>query len=241
MNDYASLLTVVGLLGTILALILAVWQTRDLINIRNSLSTRYLGGLPDYYPQVIEQIKSAKKSIEILCDFPAYGCFTHPEYWLAYHHELQNKRINKVHIHIKCQDEEFRIKADAEFFRQMRRDWGEWLVEPKNRAQLRNFLDCMSYENQHVDELTEDKFDEIIKEADRLMFKDCFAGKGSVSEVEAIIRLDYWIIDKYRAIFAFTNYAHGSSRSGFFTTDQKLISALKDIGDSFPPCNGGAN
>ena len=67
------------------------------------------------------------------------------------------------------------------------------------------------------------------------MFKDCFAGKGNASEVKALIRLDYWIIDGDRAIFAFTNYGHGSSRSGFFTTDQKLISALKDIGDSFTP------
>lgn len=93
----------------------------------------------------------------------------------------------------------------------------------------------MSYENLNVDELTEEKFDELIKEADRLTLKDCFAGKENVSEVKAVIRLDYWIIDKHRAIFAFTNYAHGSSRSGFFTTDQKLISALRDIGDSFPP------
>lgn len=235
MNDYTSLLTVVGLIGTILALILALWQTSDLKNIRESLSTRYLGGLTDYYPQLIEQIKSAKKSIEILCDFPAYGCFTHPDYWLAYHDELRNKRINKIHIHFKCQDEEFRNKADAEFFSQMKRDWSGWLVEPGNRAQLRKFLDCMSYENLNVDELTEPKFNELIKEADELTLKDCFAGKGTISEVKAIVRLDYWIIDKYKAIFAFTNYAHGSSRSGFFTTDQKLISALKDIGDSFPP------
>ena len=233
MDKYTSLLTVLGLIGTISALLLALWQTRDLKNIRDSLSTRYLGGLSDYYPQLIEQIQKAKKSIDILCDFPAYGCFTHPDFWLAYHDELKKKRINKIHVHITCQDEEFRDKADVEFFREISRDWSEWSVKTKNRERLQRFLDCISYENLNIDQLSESKFYELIKETDILMFKDCFTGKGNVSEVKALIRLDYWILDGDRAIFAFTNYTHGSSRSGFFTTDQKLISALKDIGDSF--------
>ena len=235
---YGPQITVAGLLLTVLALFLAIFQTRDLKKIRDSLSTRYLGGLSDYYPELIEQVRHAKKSIDMLCDFPAYGCFTHPDYWRAYHYELMNKRRDKIRIHIKCQDEEFRDRADADFFRELRKGWTDWLAKPKNKTRLQNFLDCIPNKNLNVDEINESKFYDLLKEADRLMLNDCFAGKRNISEVKALIRLDYWIIDKTRAIFAFTNYAHGSSRSGFFTTDQKLITALRDIGDGFSSLTG---
>lgn len=231
------------LIITYLSLFLALWQilaarnqTKSLQRIQESLSTRYLGGLSDFYPVVIEKIKGAEEAIEVLCDFPAYGCFTNPDLWVDYRYVLSKKKANeKVRIELVCQDAEFRRRADVEFFKEAKDDWGEWLTKPAVRKRLSNFLDRMSYENKNIGELQLSTLYGLLRKADELTMKECFEREGGIREVEAIVRLDFWVFDGREAIFAFTNYAHGSSRAGFFTTDPRLINALRDIADSYPP------
>lgn len=224
------------------SLIIALWQirearkqTKNLKQIQESLSTRYLGGLSDFYPLVIEKIKSADETIEILSDFPAYGCFTNPESWFDYRYALSKKRADKkVRINLVCQDAEFRKRADEEFFKEAKDDWEGWLAKPATRRRLNNFLDRMPDEKKSVGELQLSTLFELVRRADELTMKECFKREDIIREVKAIVRLDFWVFDGMEAIFAFTNYAHGSSRAGFITTDARLINALRDIADSYP-------
>jgi hypothetical protein len=45
-------------------------QTRDLEEVRQSLSTRYPGQFPQYYPSIVDLLGRAKREIIIFCDFP---------------------------------------------------------------------------------------------------------------------------------------------------------------------------
>jgi hypothetical protein len=76
------LLTIVGLVLSIVALMAARQQTTDLKLISNSLSTRYLGQFPDYFPDVIDVIKSANKELKLVCTIPIHGVCSKRDGWL---------------------------------------------------------------------------------------------------------------------------------------------------------------
>jgi hypothetical protein len=226
---------------------LAVQQIRsDIKDIRNSMSTRYIGRMITYYERVIDLIKSAEDTIDILCDYPAYGCFTDPRHWSAYSRVLQDiKRRGKVSISLTCPDQKHRDENDKKnyFPRAWNKStWDEWKQECGDEIEL--FLKFAGYENQSVDELARAAFFKIFWALDRSTLKDCFGktnfhetvevhNKVEIREVNGIPPLDFWVIDKTKAIFAFSNYARGSSRYGFSTEHEKLISAFGEIRDSY--------
>lgn len=67
---------------TLAALQVAVKQ---LDGVRTSLTTRGVGTFPDYVPLIAQIVASAERSVEVLCDFPAYAAVTSHAKWREYH------------------------------------------------------------------------------------------------------------------------------------------------------------
>jgi hypothetical protein len=234
------------------SLILALWQirearkqTKNLEQIQGSLSTRYIGDLTRYYPEVISLIENAKKSIIILCDYPAYGCFTNSIHWRSYYNVLVNKKVEgKVRIIFTCPEATVRHETDEnEYFpKATEEEWSNWKIEDKNREQLRMFLLNTPDKNQQnighstvekfIDDLSREGFLEMLQLADRWMLQNCFVEEEG-NFIKNTPPIDFWIVDGMSAIFALTDYDAGMSRYGFKTTDQKLIDALQKTKDYY--------
>lgn len=234
------------------SLILAIWQiyaarkqTKSLAEIQGSLSTRYIGDLKSYYSEVISLIQSAKESIVILCDYPAYGCFTNSRHWHTYYNVLFSKKVEgKVSISLTCPDTAVRHNTDeTEYFpKAIEEDWSAWKRDSLNRDHLRMFLLNTPDKGQQnidhstieafIDKLSRESFFELLQLADKWMLQNCF-----IEEDEQFIKdsppIDLWIVDGMTAIFALTNYEEGMSRYGFKTTDHKLIDALQKTKDFY--------
>jgi hypothetical protein len=238
-SDVVSLATLTALVLALVQLYWARQQTKSLERIQGSISTRFIGKLEDYYPYVVSLIESAKDSIVIQCDYPAYGCFTCSECWSNYHDKLSKKRAEgKVQIVLTCPQQKRRIETDENkyFLEAGEANWEAWKEAGKTREQLKRFLlykpfgkniDSQNVEDK-INSLSRNEFFEMLQEADEEMLNRCFQ-EEFVKQIDAVSPLDFWVIDEQTAIFAFSNYAMGKSRYGFSTTDQKLISAFQEI------------
>jgi hypothetical protein len=242
---YASVATIVALFLSVVQLAIA-WrerreakqQTSKLSQISDSLSTRYIGALPDYYPHVLTLLGSAHESITILCDYPAYGCYTNMKSWLDYHDRLRNKNLEGVKMTLVCPAAQLRSENDQNrYFPGAHNNWGEWIKE--NLGHATEFARHASSIESGVNKLKfadaprADKFFQIFRMVDEAMLNDCFSGDDCVKQIDAWTPIDFWIVDGKRAIFAFSNYGMGMSRHGFSTTDQALIRAFQATVDNY--------
>lgn len=241
-----DVLTSIASIATFIALVLAVGQfliarkqTQELKKIGESLSTRYIGGLHDYYPRVIELIENAKDSIALSCDYPAYGCYTHGEYWRTYHDKLREKKLkNDFSMTLICPNAEVRAKTDKErYFTEAFNDWDNWITNSENLEQVKAFVRSASTINIDINaegfisNPQKERFFEILTQVDEVMLKACFDKDNCTKQIPDSIPIDVWIADGKRAIFAFSNYGLGMSQSryGFITTDQTLIMAFQEM------------
>jgi hypothetical protein len=241
-------------LATLASLIIACWQiyaarkqTKNLEQIQESISTRYIGDLTRYYPEVISLIEDARKTVVIFCDYPAYGCFTNSRYWRAYYNTLMEKQEKgKVRISLTCPKLPVRHDNDeTEYFPNVTEEiWSEWKTD--NRHNLKMFLlntpdkqQNISHSNVEklIDNLSRDRFFEMLLLADKWMLKNCFDEEDE-QFIESSPPIDFWVVDGMSAIFALTNYKEGMSQYGFKTTDQKLIDALLKTKDYYLSSGG---
>lgn len=238
-SDIASIATLIALLIALWQFLIARKQTQELSKIGESLSTRYIGGLHDYYPSVIELIENAQDNIAILCDYPAYGCYTHGKYWHVYHDRLRDKSLeDDFQMTIICPNAELRAKTDEEkYFPRAFNDWDSWIKISVNWESVKTFVRYASKINKNIDAKgfidnpQKGKFFEILTQADEAMLKDCFDKNDCKKEIPASFPIDFWIADGKRAVFAFSNYGSKTrmSRYGFITTDQTLIRAFQEM------------
>jgi hypothetical protein len=260
----ASVATLLALFLALIQLVIAWKEKREsrlhaatlrgvaekLGDIGGSLSTQYIGALPEYYPEVISLVEDAQHSVSILCDYPAYGCFTNSKHWLEYHAALRDKSAEPAfQLTLICPDARTRAKTDRErYFARADNDWGRWLEETEtrenvvisNRQRVATFakyaaklhVESATIEN-FLRQPTKEVFFRILQQVDEAMIQTCFDEKDCVTQITAAIPIDFWIADGKKAIFAFSNYGVGMSRYGFKTTDQTLIRAFQEIVDSY--------
>src|SRR5437899_1596696 len=92
-----TIIGLIALVATIIALLMARWQTKDLKEITEALPTRDIGAaFPAYVAQLTELLQSAKKRILIVCDAPCYCIFS--DYQLSTNYE---NAIRKAYANLK--------------------------------------------------------------------------------------------------------------------------------------------
>jgi hypothetical protein len=201
-------------------------QTTNLEEVRQSLSTRYLGHFPQYYPGIVELLKRAKREIIIFCDFPAYGSFTDQNSWIDYKQTLERKiHQEEVRVSLTCLDAERRTKSVREQFFATNQDWNDWKIDTGNREQLKAFLKthCFKQDLEHLDK---EEFFTMVEKDEIRALEETFA-TADVRKLDTYVPLFFWLIDGISAIFSIPSTSE--IEYGFSTTDQKLISAFTDM------------
>src|SRR5690349_17269177 len=99
-----NVISVTSAIATVVALRFSLQQTREIQQIRLSLSgeiqqiqlslsTRYIGEFPDYFPDIVNLIKDAKEEIIICCNFATSGIISVNDQWLEYRNALEERMV----------------------------------------------------------------------------------------------------------------------------------------------------
>jgi hypothetical protein len=243
--DAASVASLLQLLGTplamqalgIAALLLALWQlyqarsqTNALLEIRGALSTRYLGQFPTYVGDIADVVASARKRLDIVCDFPAYARFSDPVAWSQYRSALQAAQSRGVNVSLVCLDHEIAHELRNQQFAAERQRWEKW--RSKNIARLQALLEDAGEQRYQAESLGFEEFISVLDEENRKMIQAGFP-KAVIRYSQANMPVCSWIADGANAVFTVTVYTGGVLEHGFRTVDNKLITALRDMQRSY--------
>jgi phosphatidylserine/phosphatidylglycerophosphate/cardiolipin synthase-like enzyme len=142
-----DIISLIGLILTIVALALALFQQRSanahakgLKEIRHSMSTQFIGLFPEFIPDVVRLIQSAKQEVLIAYGQVTYGIFSYRQMWLEYKTALEHKLQDGVPVDLLCLDEKEREKHQKEQFYLASNSWEEAINDSQFKARLENFL-----------------------------------------------------------------------------------------------------
>ncbi|MBZ5551128.1 MAG: hypothetical protein LAO21_00300 [Acidobacteriia bacterium] len=244
------MIEILGLILAILALAIGVFHVREiekaakevrlqgekardhtiaLKEVKESISTRYIGMFPEYYAEIVSLLERAKQEIIIFCDFPSYGSFSDPRYWLLYRQAIERKSVNGVKIELTCLNKSLRSVCLEEQFFEGCHDWNIWKQTPINKNRLQSLLDSHRG-SPGIVELSKEQFLKMLEADEQQALNETFAN-ATISAIDSNASLYFWLIDKNSAVFAIPSVAE--REYGFSTIDQKLISAFIDMRDRY--------
>jgi hypothetical protein len=253
--DSRTTLEIVGLILGVFALLLAVYHTveirtqaeiirtqaddirqtangirqtvTELDSISNTLPTRHIGQFPEYLEHIVTLVTNAKKSVTVLCDFPAYGSFSAPDTFLAYHQALERHlNLNRVVVALTCLTEPSRLNLIREQFSKQQSNWSDWKFKADSRSKLERFLEHRG-RAATVDTLTFESFAEFLEDENVRALQDMFAG-AHLQTVESYVPVYFWLVDDKEAVFALPSFDR-TTETGFYTRDSALIEGFKDV------------
>lgn len=228
-----TILTIVALVLAIVHLVALHRQVRaakahtgSLHEIQHSLSTRYIGQFPEYFPEILTLVGRAKREIAIFVDLAGYCSFTDPKTFFSYRQTIERKiKQEDVLVSITCYTEDRRKKLfDEQFFR-AGEDWDQ--LKKSSEKTLRTFLQAHNLDK-GFDSLSKEDFVKLLESDERRFLSDTFAG-ATTHGIDAHIPLYFWLVDGVSAIFTIPSLSETTLEYGFATTDQKLIAALRDM------------
>jgi len=235
LNSLGPLLTVVGLVLTVAGLVLTVGgvfsarrQTRDLARmaadlavVGETLSTRYLGEGPDYYPEVKGLVERAKTEVLVSHTLPGIGFFNFYEAWLSLKSALE---VASVRIKVRCVfgTADSQIYLLREQFRDAETDWGSWLANAENKAKLEKFRHRFG---DAADIAAPEALFRTMATALSEILKSTYHD-AEVMETAARMRMFAWVADSREAVFVIPTFAPKYVAYAFWTRDSRLINAL---------------
>lgn len=245
---WINIISVIAFVISMIAFLLAIYQTQlalkqtrearestkevqlqlcQLDEIRQGLSTQFLGRFPDYFRKVADLVEQAERDIFILVPFPSVGCFTSPDSFIRYKQAIERKTIKAegVAVYMTCQTHEQRLLRCKEQFNKEGPEWEDWKRE--NVRMIESFLFTYG-QGTSIEKLSRDDFVKMLEIIDQQLIPREFA-KTDYAETELDIPIYLWIIDEKIAVFAIASVTEAHYSFGFMTTDQKLITAFKDV------------
>ena len=244
MLEYIELIslviTAVSAVATVIALVLAGKQTRmarlaqheaaahteNLSRIEDALTTRYRGEFPGFIQEVAHLIDRAESKLELFYDVPGYGVFSDPPGWLAMRQAIERKTALGVAVSVSLYSPNRRREVLEEQMNHRNDKEVEWPNPPDLIPELQRYL---VHEQRIVDRhLSSDSFIEISLGVHEKIFTEVF-GHLPVVMVEDLMPLYFWIIDGREAIFAIPAFGEDASEFGFFTSDPRIIKALRNM------------
>ncbi len=243
---FGPILTIVGLVCTIIALYLAINQGKSakqhaivLENIRDSLSTQYIGSFPGFLPQITTLISQAQSTVSITSSVVTTGVFSDRSAWLKYRNTIENLLHKGCAIEMIVLSDIKREIFQTEQFGLDEEGWKAWLLKPEIKKKLEIFL---KNHNSHVDieRLTKKEFFKILDIEHKKAIDNPFLN-ASIMKVNEHIPLSIWIVDGKQAAFAVPSTSGGYTEHGFITSDARLINAFQEIVQRYHTANGSKN
>lgn len=216
---------IIGLVLAVVGIVFAWWHVKDLQKIEHSMSTRSIGSFPDFVDEVETTVKSAKRSLVVACDFPAYGEFD--GVGVPIQHAIQEKLREGIAVQLT-------------FFAPSRRDlawraqfpeagWNATMRDPVQRPKMLAFMHSHGYNKPSLPVYKD--FADIMREYDSSLLHHSFQG-AEAKEVTNDMPLFFWIADDREAVMV-AQTPGGHEDSAFLTRDAQLITALKSIATDY--------
>lgn len=249
-----TIASIVGVILAIAGLVFAALQYRDaqkladdLLVIRDSLSTRFIGEFPSYIPNITELIKQARNEIIIVSPVPSYGHFSSHRAYIDYRNAITTKLAEGVFVSFICHGRDQRMQRFRQRFlgsdgRSAAENWASKLRGDDFQERIKAFI--KREEPSLLSEISErvtpellpfEKFESLVEAVhDRTLRNDFRNTVLNCTSVE--LPVYFWVVDGKRAVFSIANYGVGESglgEIGFITSDSKLISALKVISNKY--------
>ncbi len=226
-------------IATILALALAIWQTRSayvhtktLKAIAGHVSTKSLSEFPEYISELPALIKSTEKHLDIVCDAPSIAIFSNYCLWKEYRRSIIDLHDNnpKVKITLTILEVDLARKHISDQFSDITQDYSKWKANPENQSKVLKVLDQTLVDEEYdYDELTIEELTEVFLKVDEIELKTTFKN-AIVHRVKYPMSSYYWISDEREAIFAIPRFGKGSvTEHGFRTNDEALIRSFRSI------------
>jgi hypothetical protein len=191
--------------------------------LEEQLSTRRIGRFPTFLPTIVKLLESAKHSVVVFCDTPAYGVLSEPDSFKNYARAIadQGDRVGLL-----CLDRHWRRRLAEDQIDKGASDWESWRSD--HRDQIRAYLSSRG-KPATCDTIQRDEFIRILLEGAQHVLDDAFSSAEKF-ETPLVMPLYFWIVDGERAVFALAPLLQPDELEvGFRTDDRHLIKALEGI------------
>jgi hypothetical protein len=109
LREFWELFKTLAPLLTVLALIMSIWQLRNarefkknLNDISQSVSTKFIDKFPKNMDSIIKLVDETKEELDIVVDFASYGQFSNFELYEKYKSKIFEKILMNVKVRITC-------------------------------------------------------------------------------------------------------------------------------------------
>lgn len=228
----------IGLILTIIALGIASWQSHqatkqvsELKEIKNQLSTKYLGNYPSYLSDIHLLLSQAQSSILIVSAMPIQGIFTRYINWERELDMLKEKASQGVKITLVCENDANRkIQTNLQFGKHFT-DFDVWKKKGSTSASLKSLIKRFG-NNEEEKSITVENFFQLLNKGHESVISEL----SKIATVyESDIKLDYrcWIIDDKLGIFGYPSFTKDVIAHGFYTNDINMIDAMKENSNKY--------
>jgi hypothetical protein len=202
-------------------------QVKEVGEIKKWLPTQPIGSFPTYLTDIVRLVKSARKYVVIMCDYPAYGVFSDPDAFFLYCQTLVEQIHNGVRVSLTCLDDKQRSAlTNAEFARYANR-WPAWCSN--NASNIRTLLRHHNKNEDLATAVTREQLVEMLSVEDFSVLLNTLQNASRVTTVCETLPVYFWLIDGREAIFSIPSVTNPGDERGFYTRDADLIAGLIDI------------
>lgn len=212
---------------------------RSIQTASSTFSTRDLGDFPRFFEHIVDMIASARNTLHVACDYPAYGMFSAPDSYGRYRVALEEAARRRVQTSMLFLDptgrrETLKRQFPSGAFRQVLVAPG--IVEKFNRLNAR--LVSIGQPALDTRRVGVEEFRQAVEAVQQVEG----AGFGRIDGIRTqhlrfMMPIHLWIADKSRAIFSIPssvpprNEEHGYwlGESGYSTADRNLVERLYRI------------
>ena len=215
-------------IGTVLSLLLALYQlrqvgstNRSLRDISESMSTKFTGKFPDHIPEITRLLRTAKKGVTIVCDLLGYGYYSSPERYQEYRAAVLGLSSD-VDVKITVYGKERASRAAKE---QLGTSFDDIRRSSTYQSYVRYYNIVSNEAPKNIDEfyaLWDQNYDKHYSDFN---IKDIV-----INQVRhKAIPVYFWIIDDRVAVFSFPSLSIEPPEVAFRTSDRNLIEIFKRV------------
>ena len=194
------------------------FQKRDMKEIADSMSTRFIGQFPNNMTEVVAVVRQAKTALDILVDVAAYGHYSTPLLFEEFLKEINTKRKLKVRMIVYHSDIYTKLRLEQ---------FPEKTYEEERRsARYRKFFEA----NRRLTEPTTWKgFQDMLLSEQAVHLKTIQNMKVDIRTINDLRFISIWLEDRKDAVFSFQNAVEHEKEVSFRTRDGNLITTLNGV------------
>ena len=189
-----------------------------------NVSFQTVSPFPGFFPVLCQNLEGARKSIDILCDYPAYGLFSDYETHCRYKEILARKAGEGVTLHVLSPNRAVQKELLIKQFDIDARSWGEIRDDENFNTKL------LQFEEIHQRTFPDaDSFVTHFLEIQEKMYAESMQIHHKVISMKP--PLLYWITDKAQAVISIPTFSSDVYEVGLKTKDRDIIQTLMSIMD----------